>query len=338
MSNKSNFIVAALVLALVVLSGSVYVVNERQVAVITQFERLINTEEKAGLKFKVPFLHRVEYFDSRIQRLDVEPELFLTNEKKYLIVDYFVVWRIGDIRQFYTSVQGNLGRASSLLDQLVKDGLRGEFVRRSVKEVISEDRGSIMTSVTKTLQRDAERYGVEIVGVRLKRVDFSDDIRDRVFDRMRAERERVSRSLRAQGREKSSVIRATAEREASIIVAQAREKAAILRGEADAEAAKIYADSYGKDLEFYQFWQSMQAYRQSIAQEGNLMIVSPDSEFFRYLPSSQARVEEAAEAQPGAAFSAPALPAPVVPPPAPAVMPEAQADGEALPASASEGS
>lgn len=288
MSNKNNILMVIIVVALIVLGSCLYVVNERQVAVITQFQRLIDTQEEAGLKFKVPFLHRVEYFDSRIQRLDVEPELFLTNEKKYLIVDYFVEWRIGDIRQFYTSVQGNFDRASNLLDQLVKDGLRGEFVQRSVKEVISEDRGSIMNNVTKTLQRDAERYGVEIVGVRLKRVDFSDDIRDRVFDRMRAERERVSRSLRAQGQEKSSVIRATADREAATIMAQAREKSAILRGEADAKAAKIYADSYGKDLEFYQFWQSMQAYRSSMAKEDNLMIVAPDSEFFRYLPSNNA--------------------------------------------------
>ncbi|MDO5091092.1 MAG: protease modulator HflC [Cardiobacteriaceae bacterium] len=328
MSNKANIIIAAIVLALVVLAGSVYVVNERQLAVITQFQRLIDTQEEAGLKFKVPFLHRVEYFDSRIQRLDVEPELFLTNEKKYLIVDYFVVWRIGDIRQFYTSVQGNFSRASSLLDQLVKDGLRGEFVQRSVKEVISEDRGSIMANVTKNLQRDADRYGVEVVGVRLKRVDFSDDIRDRVFDRMRAERERVSRSLRAQGREKSSVIRATAEREAAVIVAQAQEKAAILRGEADAQAAKIYADSYGKDLEFYQFWQSMQAYRESIAQPDNLMIVSPDSEFFRYLPASKAPDAKADDVPQTRLPKAPAREA-LPPPPAvatPPVVPAMPAD------------
>lgn len=311
MSNKSNILVIVAVLALLVLSASVYVVNERQLAVITQFERLLGTEEKAGLKFKVPFLHKVEYFDSRTQRLDVDPELFLTNEKKYLIVDYFVVWRIGDIRQFYTSVQGNFERASNLLDQLVKDGLRGEFVRRSVKEVISEDRGSIMDTVTRELQRDAERYGVQIIGVRLKRVDFSDDIRDRVFDRMRAERERVSRSLRAQGREKSSVIRATAEREAATIMAQAREKSAVLRGEADAEAARIYAQSYGKDLEFYQFWQSMQAYRTSMAREDNLMIIEPDSEFFRYLSANQALASEtqAQVAAPASAAAAPPAPA-----------------------------
>lgn len=302
MSHKSNILIIIAVLALLVLGSSLYVVNERQVAVITQFQRLISTEDKAGLKFKVPFLHRVEYFDSRIQRLDVEPELFLTNEKKYLIVDYFVEWRIGDIRQFYTSVQGSFERASNLLDQLVKDGLRGEFVQRSVKEVISEDRGSIMNNVTKALQRDAERYGVKIIGVRLKRVDFSDDIRDRVFERMRAERERVSRSLRAQGREKSSVIRATAEREAATILAQAKEKSAILRGTADAKAAKIYADSYGKDLEFYQFWQSMQAYRASMAREDNLMIISPDSEFFRYLPSSHAAHGLSAPMQAPASF------------------------------------
>lgn len=314
MSNKGNILAIILVLALLVLSGSVYVVNERQLAVITQFERLLGTEEKAGFKFKVPFLHKVEYFDSRTQRLDVDPELFLTNEKKYLIVDYFVVWRIGDMRQFYTSVQGNFERASSLLDQLVKDGLRGEFVRRSVKEVISEDRGSIMDTVTRELQRDAERYGVQIIGVRLKRVDFSDDIRDRVFDRMRAERERVSRSLRAQGREKSSVIRATAEREAATIMAQARERSAVLRGEADAEAARIYAESYGKDLEFYQFWQSMQAYRTSMAREDNMMIIEPDSEFFRYLSANQA-----ISALPSAQAAMAPEPAPVVDIPRPVV-------------------
>lgn len=330
MSNKSNILIVVVVLVLLVLSGSVYVVSERQVAVITQFERLLGTEEKAGLKLKVPFLHKVEYFDARTQRLDVDPELFLTNEKKYLIVDYFVMWRIGDIRQFYTSVQGNFDRASSLLDQLVKDGLRGEFVRRSVKEVISEDRSSIMDTVMRELQRDAERYGVQIIGVRLKRVDFSDDIRDRVFDRMRAERERVSRSLRAQGREKSSVIRATAEREAATILAQAREKSAVMRGEADAQAARIYADSYGKDLEFYQFWQSMQAYRTSMATEDNLMIIEPDSEFFRYLPGSTQAEPLSASAQAQEAHVHAAAPAASALPPAADNPPQAETQADTV--------
>lgn len=286
MTNKLKFIgVVAAAVLLAALSG-LYVVNERQVAVVTQFARVVGTQEKAGLHGKLPFLHKVEYFDSRIQRLDVEPEMFLTNEKKYLIVDYFVEWRIGEVLNFYTSVQGNFQRASTLLDQLVKDALRAEFVQRSVKEVISEDRGLIMNAVTRRLQEDAGRYGVEIVGVRLKRVDFSDAIRDRVFDRMRAERERVSRSLRAQGLEKSQIIRADADREAAELMANANERAAVMRGEADAQAAKTYAKAYGKDLEFYQFWQSLQAYRASLANGNNTLIIEPNSQFFRYFDSS----------------------------------------------------
>ncbi|MBV7434205.1 protease modulator HflC [Cardiobacteriaceae bacterium TAE3-ERU3] len=286
MNTKVKIIIAAVIVALIILINSLYVVNERQVAAVTQFQRLIKTDETAGLKMKVPFIQDVEYFDARMQRLDVDPELFLTNEKKYLIVDYFVIWRIGNVRQFYTSVQGNLDRASNLLDQLVKDGLRSEFVLRSVKEVISEDRGSIMNSVTASLQEDAKRYGVDIIGVRLKRVDFSDDIRDRVFDRMRAERERVSKSLRAQGREKSAVIRAAAEREAEGILAVAREQSQIMRGEADATAAKLFAEHYGKDLEFYQLWRSMQGYRAGMTGDNATLLISPDSQFWQYFHGS----------------------------------------------------
>lgn len=282
MNMKFKIIIAAVIVALIILLNSLYVVNERQVAAVTQFQRLIKTDESAGLKIKVPFIQDVEYFDARMQRLDVDPELFLTNEKKYLIVDYFVIWRIGNVRQFYTSVQGNLDRASNLLDQLVKDGLRSEFVLRSVKEVISEDRGSIMNSVTKSLQEDAKRYGVDIIGVRLKRVDFSDDIRDRVFDRMRAERERVSKSLRAQGREKSAVIRAAAEREAEGVLAIAREESQIMRGEADAEAARLFAKHYSKDLEFYQLWRSLQGYRAGMNGSNATLLISPDSQFWQY--------------------------------------------------------
>lgn len=283
MNRTLNILIVFTAIALFILVNAVYLVNERQVAVVTQFSRLISTQDQAGLRFKVPFIQHVEYFDKRIQRLDVEPELFLTNEKKYLIVDYYVEWRIGTVRRFYTSVQGSNTRASRLLDQLVKDGLRGEFVRRSVSEVISEDRNSIMNSVTEQLGKDAERYGVKIVGVRLKRVDFSDDIRDRVFDRMRAERERVSKSLRAQGREKSQVIRATANREAAEILARAGAQAEIIRGDADAAAAKVYADTYGKDLEFYAFKRSMEAYRSGFSQGRDVLVLSRTNPFLSYM-------------------------------------------------------
>ncbi|UJF24898.1 protease modulator HflC [Suttonella sp. R2A3] len=288
MNMKLNALIAVVIVALVLLFSSFYVVSERQMAVVTQFERLVQTEEQAGLHMKVPFIQSVEFFDSRMQRLDVEPELFLTSEKKYLVVDYFVIWRIGDIREFYTSVQGNLSRASSLLDQLVKDSLRNEFVARTVKDVISEDRGSIMNSVTESLQTDAKRYGLDVIGVRLKRVDFSEGIRDRVFDRMRAERERVSKSLRAQGEEKAAIIRAEAMRQAQEIVAEAREKANIMRGQADAEAAKLFAEHYGQDLEFFRFWRSMQNYRNAIRADNTTFLMEPDSEFFNYFKKKDA--------------------------------------------------
>ena len=179
MNNRLNLFIAVLVAALFLGLNTLYVVSERQLAVVTQFQRLVSTQESAGLKVKMPFLQRVEYFDARLQRLDVEPEMFMTNEKKWLLVDYFVEWRIKDLRTFYTSVQGSLDRAGSLLDQLVKEGLRGEFVKYTVKETLVEGRGSIMDSIAKQLQGEAlRRYGIEIVDVRLKRIDFSDDIRD----------------------------------------------------------------------------------------------------------------------------------------------------------------
>ncbi|MBR1374624.1 MAG: protease modulator HflC [Cardiobacteriaceae bacterium] len=272
-----------LAIVLFLLGNSLYIVNEKEIAVTTQFARLTDTASTAGLKIKLPFIQKVEYFDKRIQRLNVDPELFLTNEKKYLIVDYYVEWRIGDIARFYTSVQGDFERAATLLDQLVKDGLRNEFARRPVSEVISGDRNSFMNTVSENLTKDSERYGVKIVGVRLKRVDFSDDIRDRVFDRMRAERERVSRNLRAQGQEKAQAIRANAEREAAEILAKAEAQALVKRGQADAEAAEIYAAAYGKDLEFYRFWRSMNAYAESFANEGNILILDKDkTEFLDY--------------------------------------------------------
>ena len=282
MNHKLNTLIVAIAVALVLLVSSAYIINERQIAVVTQFSRLISTDDKAGLKFKVPFVQNVELFDARIQRLDVEPERFMTNEKKWLIVDYFVEWRIKDIRTFYTSVQGNFDQASRLLDNMVKETLRGEFVQRSVKEAISQDRGTIMGAASERISRQAEaRYGIEVLGVRLKRVDFSDEIRDRVFDRMRAERERVSKDFRARGQEKSSVIRATAEREAAELLAHAREGADIMRGEADAAAAKQYAAAYGADLDFYRYWRSLSAYRDSLG--GSTLIVNPHSRYFHYL-------------------------------------------------------
>ena len=329
MNHKLNTLIAAIAVALVLLVSSAYIINERQIAVVTQFSRLISTDDEAGLKFKVPFVQNVEFFDARIQRLDVEPERFMTNEKKWLIVDYFVEWRIKDIRTFYTSVQGNFDQASRLLDNMVKETLRGEFVQRSVKEAISQDRGTIMGAASERISRQAEaRYGIEVLGVRLKRVDFSDEIRDRVFDRMRAERERVSKDFRARGQEKSSVIRATAEREAAELLAKAREEADIMRGEADASAAKQYAAAYGADLDFYRYWRSLSAYRDSLG--GSTLIVNPHSRYFHYLNNNDSTPPLDAKNAPAAPLEQAPLQEQLPPPPLnpvaePVIPPEAAA-------------
>ena len=329
MNHRTNALLAAIMVALIILASSAYIINERQIAVVTQFSRLISTDDEAGLKFKVPFVQSVEFFDARIQRLDVEPERFMTNEKKWLIVDYFVEWRIKDIRTFYTSVQGNFDQASRLLDNMVKETLRGEFVQRSVKEAISQDRGTIMGAASERISRQAEaRYGIEVLGVRLKRVDFSDEIRDRVFDRMRAERERVSKDFRARGQEKSSVIRATAEREAAELLAHAREEADIMRGEADATAAKQYAAAYGADLDFYRYWRSLSAYRDSLG--GSTLIVNPHSRYFHYLNNNDSTPPLDAKNAPAAPLEQAPLQEQLPPPPLnpvaePVIPPEAAA-------------
>ncbi|ABQ14095.1 protease modulator HflC [Dichelobacter nodosus] len=292
MLQKLHIAAMALILLFILSLSSVYIVNERELAVITQFSRLVNTQEKAGLKFKMPFIQRVEFFDKRIQRLQVDPELFLTQEKKYLIVDYYVEWRINDIRRFYTSVQGDIQRAARLVDQLVKDDLRGEFVRHTVSDIIAE-RGKRtpnetsrapaylgMDDVAQRLNQNSSRYGVEIVGIRLKRVDFSDDIRDRVFDRMRAERERVSKQLRAQGHERAQIIRAEADRQAREIIAKADAQAEITRGKADAKAAEIYAKAYGQDLDFYRFIRSMRAYEEGF-KAGDVLLLDKNNAFLQ---------------------------------------------------------
>ena len=305
MNHKLNTLIAAIAVALVLLVSSAYIINERQIAVVTQFSRLISTDDEAGLKFKVPFVQNVEFFDARIQRLDVEPERFMTNEKKWLIVDYFVEWRIKDIRTFYTSVQGNFDQASRLLDNMVKETLRGEFVQRSVKEAISQDRGTIMGAASERISRQAEaRYGIEVLGVRLKRVDFSDEIRDRVFDRMRAERE------------------------AAELLAHAREEADIMRGEADATAAKQYAAAYGADLDFYRYWRSLTAYRDSLG--GSTLIVNPHSRYFHYLNNNDSTPPLDAENAPAAPLEQAPLQEQLPPPPLnpvaePVIPPEAAA-------------
>jgi membrane protease subunit HflC len=232
---------------------------------------------------KLPFINNVRYFDARVQTMDAEPELYLTIEKKGLVVDSFVKWRIIDTTKYFVSVGGQTSTASTRLRQLINDGLKTEFGKRSVNDVISGDRGVIMNVVQENTNREAEKYGLEVIDVRLKRVDLVPEISQSVYDRMEAERGRVAKELRARGAEAAERLRADADRQSQIIVAEAEREAQVKRGEGDAEATRIYAEAYSADSEFFSFYRSLEAYKNTFKNKDAMMVIEPDSEFFKYL-------------------------------------------------------
>lgn len=283
MKEKLNTILIACAVGLLVLSQSVFIVRESEVAIKTRVSEIVESDIKPGLHFKAPLIDSKTIFDARLQTLDAVPEKVLTQEKKELIVDYFVEWRIADTRKYWVSTRGDKMTAENIIAQIVTDDLRGEFAKRTVNEVVSKDRSEIMAEITKTLSAEIKEQGMEVIDVRVKRIEFSNEIKDNVFQRMQAERQRVSDSLRAQGREQERGIKAGTDQEVKIIIANANRDAAIIRGQGDAEATKIYATAFTKDEGFYQFQKSLEAYRESFNGEGNTFITTPDSDFFRYL-------------------------------------------------------
>lgn len=285
MKNKLTFnvILIAAAIILFLLSQAIYTVREGEVAIRTRVGQIIQNNIEPGLHGKIPFFDSRVVFDARIQTLDAEPEKVLTKEKKELIVDYFVEWRIEDTQKYWVSTRGNRSSAENIIAQIVTDDLRGEFAKRTVNEVVSKDRSQIMSDITRTLSAEVKNQGMQVVDVRVKRVEFSEDIKGNVFSRMQAERQRVSDSLRAQGREQEQAIRAATDRQVQVIVANANRDAEITRGQGEAEATRIYAAAFTKDESFYRFQKSLDAYQKSFNNKGNTFITSPDSEFFRYL-------------------------------------------------------
>ena len=289
MSNKSTLgiIFAAIVVAL--MFSSAYLVDEREKAIVFKFGEIIKSDVEPGLHWKVPFINNVRYFDARVQTMDADPESYLTAEKKNLRVDSFVKWRVRDVHQYYTRLQGSKLNARSRLSQQVNDSLRQEFGKRSVQEVISGDRKLIMETVQKVMNDEAATLGIEVIDVRLKRVDLDSSISERVYQRMAAERQRVAKELRAQGEEVAEEIRADADRQQTILLADAERDAEVIRGEGDATATAAYATTFGKDAEFYNLYRSLNAYKSSFNSKQDLMIVDPSSEFFKYFKQPQAR-------------------------------------------------
>lgn len=283
--NQSKLIaLIALVLVVLVVAGSaVYTVDEREKTIVVRFGQVLRYDDKPGVHFKTPFTDDVRYFDARILTLDAEPTPFLTKEKKYVLVDSFVKWRLLDALQFYLTVGGSESEAKRRLEQLVNSGLRDEFGKRTVKDVISSDRAKIMEILTTNADKEARKFGLEVVDVRLQRVDLPPEVSQSVFQRMKAERSRIANELRAQGAEAAEKIRADAERRREILLADAYRQAERLRGEGDARSTAIYAGAANNAPEFYSLYRSLSAYKESFKSKDDILVIDPSADFFKYL-------------------------------------------------------
>ncbi|WP_075879091.1 protease modulator HflC [Vreelandella massiliensis] len=288
-NNRSLLIVGGLAAVAWLASNSLYVVDETERAVKLRFGEVIEENIQPGLHVKVPITQTVRKFDTRLLTLDTDTSRYLTLEQKAVIVDSYVKWQVVNPTRYYEATSGDEMVAVRLIQPRVDESLRNEFGRLNLQEIIAERRDDLMTGPTQELDElMREELGVAIRDIRIKRIDLPDDVSAAVFERMRSEREREAREWRAQGQEEAERIRANADRRRQVLIAQANERAETLRGEGDAQAAAVYSQAYGQDQEFFSFWRSLNAYRESFSDNGNLLVLEPDSEFFRYLRSPSA--------------------------------------------------
>ena len=287
MKNYTSMILGAIVALFLLASSSLYIVDQRQQAILFQLGEVVDVKTSPGLYFKIPLAQNVRYFDSRILTMDTaEPERFITSEKKNVLVDLFVKWRIVDVKQYYISVRGDEILAQTRLAQTVNSSLRDEFGNRTVHDVVSGERDKIMEIMRQKADADARKIGVEVVDVRLKRVDLPQEVSESVYRRMEAERKRVANELRSTGAAESEKIRADADRQREVILAEAYRQAQEVKGAGDAKASAIYAEAFQPNPEFYAFYRSLEAYKQSFKNKGDMMVLEPNSEFFKYLKNS----------------------------------------------------
>ena len=289
MSKNITFLVVGLVIVLVILSASMFTVDQRQNALVFQLGEVVSVKKTPGLYFKVPLVQNVRFFDTRILTMDAaDPERFITSEKKNVLVDSYIKWRVVDVTQYYVSVGGDETRAQIRLNQTVNDGLRAEFGKRTIHEVVSGQREDIMNLIRTKADFDARKIGVQVVDVRIKRVDLPETVSVDVFRRMEAERKRVANELRSTGAAESEKIKADADKQKEVIVAQAYRVAQRMKGEGDAKASAEYAAAYSKNPEFYAFYRSMQAYRESFKNKSDVMVLDPSADFFKYMKNPKA--------------------------------------------------
>ncbi len=283
---KTSISSAIVILAILVIgiSTSLFTVDQRQRAMVFRLGEIVSVKSEPGLYWKLPLIEEVRVFDARIHTVDTdEPERFLTSEKKNVLVDSFVKWKISDITQYYISVGGDERRAQDRLNKTVNDSLRAEFGKRTVHQVISGERDAIMEAMRQRVEEDAKKIGVEVLDVRLKRVDLTQEISESVYRRMEAERKRVANELRSTGAAEAEKIRADADREREVIIARAYRDAQTVKGEGDAKAASIYASAFKKDPDFYSFYKSLDAYKSTFSSKEDLLILEPSSNFFKHM-------------------------------------------------------
>ena len=281
MNNKLMLLAVAGVVAIILAATTTFTVAETESVILLEFKKIVGTDFQPGLHFKLPY-RQVKKFDDRVLTLESKPERFLTSEKKNVIVDWFVKWRIQDVGKFYTSVAGDKTQSNIRLDQITKDAMRNEFSKRTIRELVSSDRGQIQDVLTRMVNPSVAELGLEVVDIRVMRVDLPEEVSSSVYRRMEAERARVAREFRSRGAEAAERIRAEADRQRDVLVAEAQKDAEIRRGEGDATASDIYAKAYGKNKEFFQFNRSLIAYRQAFRDDRSMMVLGTDSDFFQY--------------------------------------------------------
>ncbi|OAH97658.1 protease modulator HflC [Methylomonas methanica] len=284
MGNKILVAVGAIV---VLLSMSVFTVAETERVIKFQLGEIVGADFQPGMHLKLPFINNVKKFDARILTMDSTPERFLTAEKKNVIVDSFVKWRIGDVKTFYTTVAGDVNQANIRLDQIIKDSARSEFSKREIKQLVSTDRSAIRDALITNVSPHAAKLGITIVDVQVKRIDLPAEVSTSVYQRMEAERARVAREFRSQGSEAAERIRADADKQREIILANAYRDSEVMRGEGDAKAADIFAKAYSEDSDFFAFYRSLIAYKESLGKSGNIMVLEPNSDFFKYFKNQK---------------------------------------------------
>jgi len=280
--NKLFAVLGLVLIGLLIVNSTIYTVDERERAVVVRFGQVIRYDDKPGLHVKTPFLDAVRFYSAQILTLDAEPQLYPTIEKKYVVVDSFVKWRIIDVLRFHVAVGGDEAKARERLAQVINSGLRGEFGKRTVKDVIAGDRAKIMALLSVNADQDAKEYGIEVVDVRIQRVEFPTEVRDAVYRNMAAERARIAKELRAKGAEAAEKIRANAERQRDILLAEAYRDAERARGEGDARATSITGRAFSVNPEFYSLYRSLNAYKESFKNKDDILVVDPSADFFKY--------------------------------------------------------